>query len=170
MPTHREILIDYLRDAYAMEQQALSIIDRQLERLENYPEMSARLRTHRQETEQQAERLETALHRLGTDTSALKTGIAKLTTNMQAMLNMFAGDEVMKDVISNYTFEHYEIVNYKILIAAAEMAGEPEVARLAQESLQEEEAMASWVDQHIATTTQEYMSRDAGMGTQAAKR
>ncbi|MFM2045319.1 MAG: hypothetical protein RLY86_3895 [Pseudomonadota bacterium] len=157
----RETLIDYLRDAYAMEQQALSIIDRQLDRLENYPQMQSRLQEHRRETERQAERLETALQRLGTESSALKTGMAQLTSNLQAMMNAFAGDEVVKDVISNYTFESYEIANYKILIATAEAAGEPEVAALAQESLAEEEAMLDWVDANIGPTVQDYLARDA---------
>jgi len=160
----RDILIDYTRDAYAMEQQALSIIDRQLDRLENYPEMLARLRQHRTETERQAERMETALHRLGTDSSALKTGMAKLSSNMQAMMNTFAGDEVVKDIISNYTFEHYEIVNYRILAATAEAAGETEIARLARENLAEEEAMAGWLDQNYSATLASYLSRETGAG------
>lgn len=155
----RDTLIDYLRDAYAMEQQALSIMDRQLQRLENYPEMLAKLKQHRMETERQAERMETALQRMGTDTSSLKTGMAKLSSNLQAMMNTFAGDEVVKDVISNYAFEHYEIVNYKILITTAETAGEPEIARLATENLREEEQMVSWIDQNIATVTRDYLSR-----------
>lgn len=167
----RDTLIDYLRDAYAMEQQAISIIDRQLQRLENYPEMSARLRQHRTETERQAERLETALQRLGTETSAIKTGVAKLSTNLQAMMNTFASDEAVKDVISNYAFEAYEIVNYKILVATAETASEPEVARLAQENLREEEEMLNWLDQHTATLTKDYLSRAASSAMKhAAKR
>ncbi|WP_119678649.1 ferritin-like domain-containing protein [Indioceanicola profundi] len=159
MANVQETLIDYLRDAYAMEQQAISIMDRQIERLENYPEMTARLRSHRAETERQAERIETALQRLGTDTSSLKTGMAKLSSNLQAMMNTFAGDEAVKDVISNYTFEHYEIVNYKILKATAETAGEMEIARLAEESLREEEQMASWVEQNIGVITKDFLSR-----------
>lgn len=167
---NRDTLIDYLRDAYAMEQQALSIIDRQLGRLEHYPTMKARLAQHRTETESQAERLEACLHRLGTDTSALKTGVAKLAVNAQAMMNMFASDEVMKDLISNYTFEHYEIVNYRILVATAEAVGEPEVRRIAQEILDEELAMAGWVEQQIPVITREYLAREDNMQQSAAKR
>lgn len=170
MPTHQDILIDYLRDAYAMEQQALSIIDRQLDRLKSYPELSARLEEHRRETESQAERLETCLHRLGTDTSAVKTGVAKLSSNMQAMMNIFAGDEVMKDMISNYTFENYEVVNYRILAATADAAGEPDVARVAREIQAEEERMIRWLDEHLDSITRQYLDRDAGLEPQAAKR
>lgn len=170
MPSHQDILIDYLRDAYAMEQQALSVIDRQLDRLKSYPELSARLDQHRRETESQAERLEACLHRLGTDTSSLKTGMAKLSTNLQAMMNTFAGDEVVKDMISNYTFEHYEVVNYKILATTADAAGQPEVARVAREILAEEEQMIRWLDQNLDPIIRQYIARDADMQTQAAKR
>ncbi len=167
---NRETLIDYLRDAYAMEQQALSIIDRQLQRLEHYPQLSQGLQRHRAETESQAERLEACLHRLGADTSAIKTGVAKLAVNMQALMNTFASDEVMKDMISNYTFESYEIVNYKILAATAREVGEPEIERIATEILREEEAMQAWVDQQIPVVTAQYLAREANHDQRAAKR
>ncbi|MFC7331765.1 ferritin-like domain-containing protein [Rhodocista pekingensis] len=170
MPTPRDTLIDYLRDAYAMEQQALSVIDRQLERVANYPSVQQRLQQHRTETESQAERLETCLQRLGSDTSAVKTGVAKLGSNLQAMMNMFASDEIMKDMISNYAFENYEAVNYKILATTAEIAGEPEVARIANEILKEEEAMIQWLDENVPSVTRDYLARDSGAAPQAASR
>jgi len=170
MATHQEILIDYLRDAYAMEQQALSIIDRQLDRLKNYPSVIGRLQQHRAETERQAERVEACLHRLGTDTSALKTSMAKMSSNLQAMVNSFAGDEIVKDMISNYTFENYEVVNYKILAITADAAGEPEIARTAREILAEEEAMIGWLDESLPAIMQEYVGRDTGTRRHAAQR
>ncbi len=169
MAAIRDTLIDYLRDAYAMEQQAISMIDRQLERLESYPDFTARLRQHRDETEHQVERLETALHRLGTDSSALKTMGAKLSANMQAMMNIFASDEVIKDLLASYTLEQWEIVNYKVLIQTAQAAGEVEIQRLAEESLREEEAMASWIDSQIPIITRSFLSRFEAGGQQAAR-
>ena len=44
MTTARENLADWLRDAYAMEGQAISLLKTQIDRLENYPEAVPRLR------------------------------------------------------------------------------------------------------------------------------
>ena len=40
MATARENLLDWLRDAHAMEQQAETMLNAQVERLEHYPELS----------------------------------------------------------------------------------------------------------------------------------
>lgn len=42
----RSVSLAGLRDAHAFEQQALAPMDRQIDSLENYPEVSQRLREH----------------------------------------------------------------------------------------------------------------------------
>lgn len=162
MTTPRETLVAYLRDAYAMEQEALSILDRQIQRGQDLPGFADRLRQHRDETEHQAERLESALHRLGADTSALKTMGAKLSGLVQAALTGMADDEVVKDLMAAYTYEQWEVVNYRILAEVADAAGEPEVRRLAEESLAEEQAMARWLDGQVGPVTRAYLARAEG--------
>lgn len=162
MTTPRETLVAYLRDAYAMEQEALSILDRQIQRADGQPHLGDRLRQHRDETEHQAERLEAALHRLGADTSALKTVGAKLSGFVQAALTGMADDEVVKDLMAAYTYEQWEAVNYRIIAVVAEEAGEAEVRRLAEESLAEELAMAEWLDTQVGPVTRAYLARSGG--------
>ena len=55
----------------------------------------------------------------------------------------------------------FEIASYKSLIAAAESAGETEVARVCQEILQDEEEMAAWLDERVPEVTQLYLKREA---------
>ena len=47
----RDLFVTGLRNAHALEMQALQIMNRQVERLENYPEVEQALRKHIQETE-----------------------------------------------------------------------------------------------------------------------
>jgi ferritin-like metal-binding protein YciE len=54
-------LIQWLRDAHAMEQQAESMLTAQALRLDNYPELRARIEQHIIETRHQAQKLETCL-------------------------------------------------------------------------------------------------------------
>lgn len=50
MANPNEHLVDWLRDAYAMEKQAESMLKAQSSRLENYPELRQRIDQHLQET------------------------------------------------------------------------------------------------------------------------
>jgi ferritin-like metal-binding protein YciE len=161
MAVSRENLTAWLRDAHAMENQAIEILEKQGNRLEHYPELRARVRTHLEESRRQAERVEDCLHQLGTDTSSLKTAAGKLIGTAQQLSGLFASDEVLKSGIADYAFEHYEIASYKMLIAAATEAGEHEVRRSLEENLREEEAMAEWLGQHLPEVTRQYLHREA---------
>ncbi|KAE8436413.1 ferritin-like domain-containing protein [Vreelandella piezotolerans] len=139
-------LEDWLRDAHAMEKQAEEMLKAQAKRIEHYPALSARIDQHLHETEHQAEKLERVMNELGIDTSAVKDMGGKLTAFGQSLGGMMAGDEVVKGGIASYAFECFEIANYKALIAAAEQANQPEVVRVCREILEEEQAMADWLD------------------------
>lgn len=169
MTDTREWLIQWLRDAHAMEEQAETMLKGQLGRLENYPELSERIRMHVEETKQQAARLKTCLEGLGEDASSMKDAGGKLMAIGQSLSGLFAGDEVMKGSLASYTFEHMEIASYSILIAAADRLGEGEVARVCKENLREEEAMAEWLKNHIAGTTEQFLAR-AASDADSAKR
>ncbi|WP_244642308.1 DUF892 family protein, partial [Chelatococcus reniformis] len=68
----RNFFVVGLRDAHALENQALSLIDRQLDRSESYPEVAEMLRQHRGETEQQILRLREILTKLDESHSGMK--------------------------------------------------------------------------------------------------
>lgn len=156
----RKHLVDWLRDAHAMEQQAESLLKRQAERLNNYVEMRRRIEQHIEETRSQAQRIEECINRVDGDTSAMKDIGGKISANMSALFNAAAEDEVVKNTIGSYAFEHFEIASYRSLIAAAEAVGDQYIARVCREILQEEEAMASWLEEHLPETTQMFLKRD----------
>ena len=169
MSDAREWLIQWLRDAHAMEEQAETILSGQLSRLENYPELSQKIRQHLDETKVQASRLKTCLDQLGEGSSSMKDAGGKLMAFGQSLSGVFAGDEVMKGSLASYTFEHMEIASYTMLIAAAETAGETEIARTCEQNLREEIAMAEWLKNHLGPTTRTFLSR-ADTDRETAKR
>jgi hypothetical protein len=69
--TAREIFVVGLRNAHAMETQARELMERQSERLDEYPEVKAKLTAHLQETNEQLKRLERCLDALGEGASIL---------------------------------------------------------------------------------------------------
>lgn len=80
----REIYVTALKNTHALEMQALQIMERQVERLKNYPEMEEALRRHIEETHGQRARLEEALQALGDSPSAIKEGFLGFVGNMMA--------------------------------------------------------------------------------------
>jgi ferritin-like metal-binding protein YciE len=159
MTTRQEHLIDWLKDAHGMEQQADKMLKGQLERLENYPKLSARIQQHIEETQSQLQLIEGCLTRLGTSPSTMKDFTGKFMAMGQAMGGMFMTDEVVKGSMASFVFENVEIAMYTVLIAAAEAAGDLETKRVCEQILPQEIAMAEWVKDHLPEVTMAFMTR-----------
>jgi ferritin-like metal-binding protein YciE len=153
------VFIEGLKNAHALERQALELMNRQVERIENYSEVKAKLEQHIQETHQQIGRLESILESLGESRSVLKDNALSLTGNLAAITHAFTQDEILKNSIANFAFENYEIAAYKSLIQLAGATGHQEAEQPLQQTLREEQAMASWVDSHLADVTHTYLER-----------
>jgi ferritin-like metal-binding protein YciE len=158
--TVRDIFVTGLRNAHAMETQARELMERQSERLDEYPEMKARISEHLRETNQQLQRLERCLEACGESTSTLKDTAQSMMANMMAMAHSMAGDEILKNTFANNAFENYEIAAYKSLIALTGSAGVESTRALLQQSLQEEERMAQWVANNVEKITLDYVNRE----------
>lgn len=160
MTTPREHLIDWLRDAYAMEVQAEKMLDNMADRMEDYPALKARLLQHLTETREQAVQVEQCLHQLGADTSMVKTGVGAVTGMVQALSGIFASDVVVKGAVFGAAFEYFEIINYRALIVAAEAAGEPGIAAVLGNNLQQEQAMATWMEANLPAVIKQFLITD----------
>lgn len=159
-PVH-EIYHTGLRNLHALEMSAIKLTERQLERLENYPEMAARLRQHNIESKAQAERLATILARHESSPSAAKNAVSSVMGNVAAALHAPAPDEILKNTFANFAFEHQEIAAYTSLIAMAQTVGDAASVPSLQQSLGEEQAMADWIGKNIVATTQRFMELTA---------
>src|SRR5690606_20396603 len=131
----RKIFVTGLKNAHAMENQALSIMKPQVSRIENYPEVAQRLQQHITETEGQIGRLERILDGLGEKNSALKDMALSLGGAMAAIGHTTASDEIVKNSFANFAFENYEIAAYKSLLALAGQAGNAEATQLLSQNL-----------------------------------
>jgi ferritin-like metal-binding protein YciE len=158
--TQKDTLITWLRDAHAMENHTIELLERQAGRLGEYPDFQRRVREHLEESRGQLRRIDDCLKALGSDSSSIKSGMASLMGNMQAMLNMMAGDEVVKGAMASYALEHFEIASYQVLKAAAEELNMAQVARVATDNLAEEERMQQWLLDHLPEITEQYLARE----------
>jgi ferritin-like metal-binding protein YciE len=160
MTRAEENLMDWLRDAHAMEEQAEKMLSATAARLENYPELKARVNQHLEETRVQARLVRGCIERRGGSTSATKDVMGKMVAMAQGLSGMFVSDEVVKASLASYAFEHMEIASYKALIAAAEVAHDSETQRVCEQILPQEEAMAQWLADHLHDTVVKFLARD----------
>jgi ferritin-like metal-binding protein YciE len=168
MTTPKENLVSWLSDAYAMEGQAVTLLETQIQRLESYPDARARLQTHLDATRRQQEEVERCLERLGSSPSTFKEMATKTMATMQGALHAMSGDEVLKHALGSYAFENFEAASYRSLAEAAQRAGEAEIASVCSRIQREEEEMASWIWEHLPQMTSQYLDRAVTGG--AAKR
>ncbi|MCJ2024182.1 ferritin-like domain-containing protein [Methylobacterium sp. J-067] len=157
----KEIYVTALKNTHAVETQALQIMERQVERLERYPEMTDALRKHIDETHGQRRRLEEALHSLNESPSVIKEGFLGFVGNMMALGHTPAQDEILKNTYANHAFENFEIAAYTSLLAIGDAAGLSAHRAGLTQSLDEEKAMAQRVHDLIVPTTQRYVQLTA---------
>jgi ferritin-like metal-binding protein YciE len=167
MASAEERLMEWLRDAHAAEEQAETMLSGMARRIENHPDLKARIEQHIAETQRQAELVRGCIERRGESTSTIKDAGGKMVGLGQAMSGMFVGDEVMKGSIACSAFEAMEIASYRILIDTARLVGDEETARTCEQILQEEEAMAGWLEQNLPLLTQQYLTREQSPGTRS---
>ncbi len=156
----RDLFVVGLRNAHAMEVQARELMERQSERLDDFPNVRARVREHLDETNAQIRRIEGCLNALGESPSTLKDTALSFGANLAAMGHAVAADEILKNTFANEAFEHYEIAAYKALLTLAEAAGVPSASADLQQSLTEEERMAQWIDSNIRDITLSYIAQE----------
>ena len=157
-----DLYVTGLRNAHAMENQALAIMRPQVDRIENYPEVADRLQLHIDETEEQIARLEQLLDACGSDPSGIKDTMLGLGGSMAAIGHTVAPDEIVKNSFANFAFEHYETAAYMSLMALADEGGVEEAAGLLSRNLEEEIAMAEWLENQIEPLTMRFARLSAG--------
>jgi ferritin-like metal-binding protein YciE len=156
-----------LHSAHAMEAQAKQLLRRQIERLEDYPELKSRLEQHLAETDKQQERLDRILASLSEPASTVKDAASALFGNIAATALMPAGDEVLKDSFASAAFENYEIAAYTSLIDLAQFAGATDAAALLRRSCEEEQAMADWLAIRLHDVTRRFVAQATGVAPAA---
>ena len=145
---------DWLRDAHAMEKQAESMLESMASRIDNYPELRARIEQHLSETKNQIVQLETILDRNDISRSVIKDSMSKMAALGQSIGGIF---------------EQFEIACYTSLLAAAKNAGDTASIPTIEAILNEEKQMADWLIQNIPQTTEKFLIRSETDGVEAKK-
>jgi ferritin-like metal-binding protein YciE len=150
-----EQLLAWLNDAYAMERAQLPILKNHANDARRLPDVRKRDLQHLEETEQHARDVRRCIEYFGEKPSATKKLIGRVTGTMNSVATEPFSDEVLKNFLTDYATEHFEIACYRALVVAANAAGHPKIAAVCEQILQEEEAMAAWIEKNLSTAVQE---------------
>ena len=141
----RDTLIGWLNDAHAMETELIPVLRDHARDLAGMPAARRRMEQHLIETETHLARVRTAVESLGGSVSMVKSGLASMAGSLLSVGSAVFADEIVKNGLTDYAAEQFEVAAYTALAAAAEELGEAEVERLCRQNLKEDEAMAEWL-------------------------
>ncbi len=157
----KEMLASWLKDAYAMEEALVPVLENHAKDAKDFPEMAERDRQHADQTRHHAELVKQCLDRLSEKPSTVKSAIGGMFGAMQSVSTGAFGDEVVKNCLSDFAAENFEIASYTALIAAAQEVGDQETARICEQIRSEEEDMADFIDEHLPMTVRTVMMQKA---------
>lgn len=154
---HTQQIITWLKDAHALEQGLENILQTHIAEAQSAPELQERLRQHLEETRQHRTRVAAALSSLGESPSRLKSMAGGLVGMVEGMSTAMFRDMLIKNIIADYTMEHFEIACYRTLRVAANEAGHPAIASMCEEILRDETAMAEWLEEQLPDMTRAHL-------------
>lgn len=158
MRTPRDTLISWLNDAYGMEQALVPVLENHAkDARDSHPDVQAKDLEHLEQTRRHAELVRSCIERLGGDVSTTKSAMGKVAGFFQGMSTGMAPDELVKNGLSDYAAEQFEIICYKALIHAARIAGHEEIIPTLEEILREDEEMALWLNQNMPRLIDSYL-------------
>ena len=135
-----DLFAETMKDVYFAEKQILRALPKMAKEATT-PELKEAFETHRDETEQQVERLNQVFEQMGRPARG-KTcdAILGIIDEAKEFMDEFKGTDALDPALiaSGQTVEHYEITRYGTLKAWANQLGMKDVARLLDETLQEE--------------------------------
>jgi ferritin-like metal-binding protein YciE len=161
----KELLKHELGDLLYAERRFLTATRRMAKETQD-AQMKERIERHVGETEKQIERLQRAFEAIGEKAKAEKCEAA---IGLREEHDSFKSEEKPSkeilqafDLGSGLRVEHYEIAAYRSAIVLASTLGEKECAGILQESLREEEEMASFLEKNAPKVLKSLLAATAG--------
>lgn len=152
-----EIFHQWLNDAYSMELALIPILENHAKDLQENGKDNSRIIQHLGETKGHAELIKSCITRTGGDVSALKATVGKALGSVQSIATGMFSDELIKNSLSDFATENMEIAAYTSLREAARLLGDTETERICDSILNEEIAMAEWIQSQIPRITAEML-------------
>ena len=164
----RDLFTSEARNLHAIQKNAKAMMQRVIDRLDDYPDAKTRLRAHLTDKDAEMARLEQILAAMGEDVSSLKDGTMQAMGAVTGLMTSALEDDILKTSMATYGLANYEIAAYESMIVLADKAGQGEAKPLLKDCLAEEQAMAKWLHENMEPTLERYLALRARKGRAAA--
>jgi len=141
-----------------MEVGIVSTLEKHADDAKGQPEVRAAITKHLRRTKKHATAMKQALISHGRSHPVIREGISKIA-------NLFAGiaisaekDTIVKNSITDFATEHFEIACYKSLTLTATELGEKKIAATCKAILKEEQAMANTLKSLFPSVNSAYLA------------
>jgi ferritin-like metal-binding protein YciE len=138
-------LVKHIDEAHALEQTVIRMLDGLIASADD-PEVIDRLEHHKLESQQHESAMRRRLEAHGAQPSMVRQAAGMLEALMKMPLDLVRGETAGRTARDAYTTEHLEIASYELLRRVAERAGDDETAVACKEILEQERAMAQFVE------------------------
>jgi ferritin-like metal-binding protein YciE len=139
-------LVNHIDEAHALEQTVLRMLDGLIQSADD-AELIDRLEHHKLETQQHESLMRGRLEAHGAQPSMVRQAAGMLEAFMKMPLDLMRGERSGRGARDAYTTEHLEIASYELLRRVAERAGDEETAQACLDILEQERAMAQFVEE-----------------------
>ena len=151
--TIQEQLVPYLADAHSIEEQAIAQL-RAAPDIAGEPQLAAALGQHLAESEEQERLVRGRLEAHGGSPSKLKDAVMKAGGPGFVLFAESQPDTPGKLATHAYSYEHFELASYELLLRVARRAGDEETVAVAQRIRDEEAAMGQRIEALFDATTE----------------
>ncbi len=150
-----DLVVAWLNDALGMENALIQVLEHRVDDAKDYPSVQAMDRQHLEETRRHAELVRGCIERLGESPSAVKSGVGTVFGTLQAPLTGLARDEIVKNCLTDFAAENFEVASYRALIVAALEVDDQETAAVCEQIMREDQAMAERIIQALPSVVEE---------------
>jgi ferritin-like metal-binding protein YciE len=140
-------LIKHIDEAHALEQTVARMLDGLIASADD-PEVIDRLEHHKLETQQHESTMRRRLEAHGAQPSMVRQAAGMLEAMFKMPLDLMRGEKSGRTARDAYTTEHLEIASYELLRRVAERAGDEETAVACRDILEQERAMATYIEEN----------------------
>jgi ferritin-like metal-binding protein YciE len=154
-------LVNHLDEAHALEQTVLRMLDGLIESADD-PGIVDRLEHHKLETQRHESLMRGRLEAHGATPSMVRQAAGMLEALVKMPLDLVRGEPSGRAARDAYTTEHLEIASYELLRRVAERAGDEETARACRDILEQERAMARFIEENWDRFAEQSL-REAGI-------
>ena len=140
-------LVNHIDEAHALEQTVLRMLDGLIQSADD-PQIVDRLEHHKLETQRHESLMRGRLEAHGASPSMVRQAAGMFEAFMKMPLDLVRGESTGGSARDAYTTEHLEIASYELLRRVAERAGDEETARACRDILEQERAMATFIEEN----------------------